>query len=198
VRTRGAERRGKKGFSPTAWNQFSPSFCVCKEERATCLLPVPVKRPSAFHLCKMDALDGFKSYPAVSPVSLQGPLLFYRISLAVPAPYLKKVTVPAELLSRSLQLWQLPSCLVLPWTAAFKPLPGCRCAYVEHPNSSFPLPEPVSRGDRSLLSGRRHKGSQNNSAAEEHRSWSLHSGSYSLCKELKQLQKAGMLWCEMG
>lgn len=53
-------------------------------------------------------------------------------------------------------------------------------------------------GNHSLLSGRRHKGSQNNSAAEKHRSWSLHLGSYSSCKELKQLQKAGMLQCEMG
>lgn len=163
------------------------------------LLPVPVKRPSAFHLCKTHALDGFKSYPGVSPVSLQGPLLFFRIPLAVPALYLE-VTVPAKLLSRSMQLLQL-------FVKASSCCPGlqhsncCQAAAVStrgipialsHSWSLFP------KGDSSLLSGRRHKGSQNNSAAEKHRGWSLHLGSYSSCKELKQLQKAGMLQCETG
>ena len=94
-----------------------------------------------------------------------------RIPLAVPALYLRKVTDPAELLSRSVQLLRSLSCLVLPRTAAFKLPPGCRCIYMERPDSSFPLLQPVSRGgNRSLLAGRRHKGSQNNSAAEKHRS----------------------------
>lgn len=103
-------------------------------------------------------------------------MLCYRIPLAVPTLYLKAVAVPAKLLSASMQLLQLFSCLVLPWTAAFR----------------------FSRGDHSLHSGRRHKRSQNNSAAEKHRSWSLRLGRYRLCKELKQLQKAGLLQCEMG
>lgn len=147
VQTRGAEWRGEKVFIPMAPNQFFPNFYVCKEKRrAPRLLPVPVKRPSAFHLYKIDTLDGFKSYPAVSPVSLRGPLLFHRIPLAVPALYLK-VTAPAKLLSRSMQLLQLLSCLVLPWTAAFNLPPGCSCVYTEHPNSSFPLLGPVSQGE---------------------------------------------------
>lgn len=57
-----------------------------------CLLPVPTKRPSALLLCKAGALAGSWSNPAISLVSLQGHLLFYRAPLAVPALHLPSHT----------------------------------------------------------------------------------------------------------
>lgn len=90
---------------------------------------------------------------------------------------------------------RLASCAVLPWAAARKLLPGCGCVLTGASQRLLSAYTAWFLGISPSSCDRRHDRPQNNSVAGKHRSWSLCLGSQDSCKELKQLQKAGLLQC---